>query len=145
MNQLNLEELIIHHEGFRDKAYKCTEGHLTIGVGHKILPEEKFKEGVTYNKDQLMAVFRTDLANAKFYANLLVKDWDLPEVAYNVIVSMIFQMGATGVGKFKNFLLCVKNHEWKQARFNGLDSRWAKQTPTRALELMDMLAELDGN
>jgi len=142
MNHLNLEELVIHHEGFRDKAYKCTEGHLTIGVGHKILPEESFKEGVVYNKEQLMAVFRTDLANAKFYANLLVKGWDIPEVAYNVIVSMIFQMGATGVGKFKNFLLCVKNHQWKQARFNGLDSRWAKQTPTRALELMDMIGEL---
>ena len=106
MNHLNLEELVIHHEGFRDKAYKCTEGHLTIGVGHKILPEDSFKEGVVYNKEQLMAVFRTDLANAKFYANLLVKGWDIPEVAYNVIVSMIFQMGATGVGKFKNFLLC---------------------------------------
>ena len=68
--------------------------------------EEKFKEGVTYSKDQLMAVFRTDLANAKFYADLLTKGWDLPPVAYNVIVSMIFQMGSAGVGKFKNFLAC---------------------------------------
>ena len=67
---MNLEELIIHHEGFRDTAYKCTEGFLTIGVGHKILPTDKFKEGVKYNKEQLMEVFRTDLANAKFYAKI---------------------------------------------------------------------------
>ena len=143
MNHLNLEELVIHHEGFRDTAYKCTEGHLTIGVGHKILPEDSFKEGVVYNKEQLMAVFRTDLANAKFYANLLTKGWDIPEVAYNVIVSMIFQMGSHGVSKFKKFLDCVSKHDWKGAKFNGLDSRWAKQTPRRALELMDMLANLE--
>ena len=90
-----------------------------------------------------MAVFRTDLANAKFYANLLVKGWDLPEVAYNVIVSMIFQMGSAGVKKFKNFLLCVEKHQWKQAKVNGLDSLWARQTPSRANELMDMLASLE--
>ena len=142
MNHLDLEELVIHHEGFRDKAYKCTEGHLTIGVGHKILPEESFKEGVVYNKEQLMAVFRTDLANAKFYANLLVKGWDIPEVAYNVIVSMIFQMGSHGVSKFKKFLDCVSKHDWQGARHNGLDSRWAKQTPKRALELMDMIGDI---
>ena len=142
--QENLEELIMRHEGYRDVAYLCTTGHLSIGVGHKILPEEKFKKGVKYSKEQLMQVFRTDLANAKFFANLLVKEWQLPEDAYNVIVSMIFQMGSAGVGKFKKFLVCLKAHDWIGCKDHGLDSKWAKQqTPERAEELMTMLSEVE--
>jgi len=142
MSQENLEQLIMRHEGFRNKIYKDSVGKKTIGIGHLITPKDKFKEGVYYSKQQLIEVFRTDLANAKFYANLLVQDWNLPEPAYNVIVSMIYQMGNVGLSKFKKFLACVKAHDWKGAKFNGLDSRWAKQTPKRALEQMKMLTDL---
>ena len=53
---------------------------------------------------------------------------------------MIFQMGFTGVSKFKNMIKALQNHDYKQASIEMLDSRWAKQTPNRAKELSSHMA-----
>ena len=31
-----LKKAILESEGYRPKAYHCTEGHLTIGIGFKV-------------------------------------------------------------------------------------------------------------
>lgn len=142
MSNETLEEMVLRHEGYRNKVYRDTLGFKTIGVGHLCLPEENWNENVEYPKEKLMEVFRTDLANAKFYANLMVKGWDLPEPAFNVIVSMVFQLGSVKIKKFKNFLACVQGHQFAEAKTHGLDSLWARQTPHRAEELMNILEGL---
>lgn len=144
MSNETLEDMVLRHEGYRNKIYSDSLGFATIGVGHLVLPEDNFKEGVEYPRERLMQVFRTDLANAKFYANLMVKGWDLPEPAFNVIVSMVFQLGSVKIKKFKNFLASVQAHDWVNAKKHGLDSLWARQTPHRAEELMNILADLEG-
>ena len=48
MNYDDIKESIKLHEGYRLMPYKCTEGHLTGGVGHKINDGEEVpttKEG----------------------------------------------------------------------------------------------------
>jgi len=142
MSNETLEEMVLRHEGYRNKVYRDTLGFKTIGVGHLCLPEENWNENVEYPKEKLMEVFRTDLANAKFYANLMVKGWELPEPAFNVIVSMVYQLGSVKIKKFKNFLACVQGHQFAEAKTHGLDSLWARQTPHRAEELMNILEGL---
>ena len=139
---MNLKEQLIEHEGYRDEVYLCPTGHRTIGVGHKVTKEDDFIDGVKYPKQQLMDLLDVDIANAKFYANLLVKEYDLPQAAFDVVVNMTFQMGGAGVGKFKNFLACLKKKDWQGAKREGLSSRWARQTPKRANELMDIIGNL---
>ena len=53
---------------------------------------------------------------------------------------MIFQMVFAGVGKFKNMIKALQNNDTKTASMEMLDSRWAKQTPNRAKELSDTMA-----
>jgi len=48
---------------------------------------------------------------------------------------MVFQLGMTGVSKFKNTLKAVKEEDWDTAADEMLDSVWAEQTPERANEL----------
>ena len=36
MNFRSVEELIIFHEGFRNKPYRCSAGKLTIGFGRNL-------------------------------------------------------------------------------------------------------------
>ena len=36
MNMERLTETLIRHEGLRLEPYRCTEGKLTIGVGHNL-------------------------------------------------------------------------------------------------------------
>ena len=40
-------DLIRSFEGFRASAYKDSAGHLTIGYGHKVLPEEDFTKDIS--------------------------------------------------------------------------------------------------
>ena len=44
------------------------------------------------------------------------------------------------MGKFKNMIKALQNRDYKQASIEMLDSRWAKQTPNRAKELSDAMA-----
>ena len=60
------------------------------------------------------------------------------QVVQMVIINMCYQMGVSGVMKFKKALAAMKNGEWDIAATELLDSRWAKQTPNRANELADM-------
>ena len=59
----------------------------------------------------------------------------LPDEAQEVIVNMCFNMGAPRLAKFKKFIAGVNNSDWNTAAVEMMDSRWAKQTPSRAESL----------
>ena len=61
--------------------------------------------------------------------------------AKEVLCEMIYQMGFSGVSKFKNMIKALQNRDYKLASIEMLDSRWAKQTPNRAKELSDHMAK----
>ena len=61
--------------------------------------------------------------------------------AKEILCEMIFQMGYSGVGKFKNMIKALQNRDYTKASIEMLDSRWAKQTPNRAKELSDHMAQ----
>jgi lysozyme len=54
---------------------------------------------------------------------------------------MVFQMGVAGVSKFKRFLAAALAEDWQRAHDEMLDSKWAKQTPSRAKELARVFIE----
>ena len=58
---------------------------------------------------------------------------------------MVFQLGKTGVSKFRNMWSALKDEtppNYKKAAAEMLDSRWAKQTPNRAKRMSDTMASL---
>ena len=55
---------------------------------------------------------------------------------------MCYQLGVTGVSKFKKTLAYLENFEYRMASKEMLDSRWARQTPNRAKRLSDIIGEL---
>lgn len=133
---MSLIEAVKESEGFRSKVYKCTEGIDTIGYGFAIkdlVLDEDISEMILRRKlDSLI-----DRANKRFK---FLKD--LPIKAQDVIYEMCYQMGISGVSKFKKTLLYLENHEFKMASKEMLDSRWARQTPNRAKKLSDIIGEL---
>ena len=127
---------IKHHEGFRSKVYKCTEGYDTIGYGFAIkdleLDEDLAEEILIRKLEKLIKRVR-----AKF-------DWldSVPHEVQGVLVEMSYQMGLSNVSKFKKALHAMQMLQWKQAADEMLDSRWAKQTPNRAKELSNIIRSL---
>ena len=129
-------------EGFRDHVYMDTEGFATIGWGHKVTPDDNFEKGKTYTKEELQEVFDKDLNNAIGKARTLMENnsvTDLPTTAQHTITEMVFQLGPTGVSKFKNMWKCLQNRDFNGASLEMLDSKWNRQTPNRCKKLSDQM------
>ena len=133
---LDLLEAVKLSEGFRDRVYKDTLCIDTIGYGFAIkdlVLDEDIAEMILRRKlDNLI-----DRVNKRFK---FVKD--LPHAAQDVMYEMCYQLGVTGVSKFKKTLAYLENFEYRMASKEMLDSRWARQTPNRAKRLSDIIGEL---
>ena len=126
-----LIERIAVNEGFRSKPYQCTSGVWTFG------------HGFTYiNEDESLYVLgkRIPARHLKLLADL---DWykDMPPEVQGVIAEMCFQMGFSGFCKFRKAIAHMKNKEFQLGAEEMLDSLWAKQTPSRAYRLADIVRE----
>ena len=135
----DLKSRIKKHEGFLAKVYLDSLGKATIGYGHLLTEEDDFVEGVIYDKDILEALFEKDFNNAVQGAEELLKGYDIALVAKEVIIEMVFQLGKTGVSKFKKMFDALKNNEYSKAADEMLNSAWYRQTPSRCEELSNLM------
>jgi lysozyme len=133
-----LLESVKKHEGFRNKVYLDSLGKRTVGYGH-LCVEDKWVDGWTYSQVELEDLLEKDLQSAIDQANDMCKDIDLHEDAKNTIIEMIFQLGGSGVKKFRNMWSALREAppNYVVASLEMLDSKWAKQTPNRAKEMSD--------
>ena len=126
---MNLLDRVLVHEGFRAKPYQDSLGVLTIGHGITWISEE---ESTVIVEGRL-------IANLKHIGKLWPWLADHPQVITEVIVEMTYQLGVAGVGGFKNMLAAIQAGDYTTAAQEGINSRWAKQTPSRANELMNIV------
>ena len=134
-----LKERIKQHEGFRRTVYSYSLGFATIGYGHLVLPTDNFVEGVEYTKEELDKVFDVDFEKAVNGAKELIGNDSLLPQAEEVIIEMCFQLGKTGVSKFKNMWAYLDDGDYVAAGDEMLDSNWYQQTPSRALALSEIM------
>ena len=135
----DLKSRIKRHEGFLAKVYLDSLGKATIGYGHLLTEEDDFVEGVIYDKDILEALFEKDFNKAVQGAEELLKDYNIALVAKEVIIEMVFQLGKTGVSKFKKMFDALKNNDYSRAAAEMLNSAWYRQTPSRCEELSELM------
>lgn len=124
-------------EGGRSKAYRCTKGDLTIGYGHNLDENPQFLgTDIPKKIDQLLAeaILIDDIMRTE---RQLLMQWHgfnlMPEVIKDALINMAFQMGVSGVMKFKKTLHYLIRAEWDNAADEALESDWARHdTPERA-------------
>ncbi len=114
--------------------YKCTEGYDTIGYGFAIKDLELDEDICDMILERKVAKLVERLEKNLPYLPSLPKD------AQDVLIEMAYQMGVSGLLKFKKTLMYVESKDYKDASVEMLDSRWAKQTPNRAKKLSDIMA-----
>ena len=130
---------IKEHEGFRSRVYKCTEGYDTIGYGFAI-KDLYLIEGISE------LILKEKVTNLRLTMGKKISWFDeAPREVREVLLEMAYQMGVSGVSKFKNALKHMKNEEWNKAADEMLLSRWYKQTPKRAKELSEIIRALKGS
>jgi len=142
MEMSRLLQSVKKHEGYRNKVYLDTLGKRTVGVGH-LCVEDFWEDNKEYEEKFLMTILKHDLQTAiKGADRVLVECPVLDDLAKEIIVEMVFQLGETGVSKFKNMLKALKVPDYQTAAIEMLDSKWAKQTPERAAGMSSEMAAL---
>ena len=144
MDMDRLLESVKKHEGYRNKVYLDTLGKRTVGVGH-LCVEDFWEDDKEYEEKFLMTILEHDLSDAIKGANDLMAEngcMDMNEKAHELIIEMVFQLGKTGVSKFRNMWKALSSLEYSTAASEMLDSRWAKQTPNRANGMADIMRSL---
>jgi lysozyme len=136
MNDL-ATQLVQHFEGCRLTAYQDTRGFWTIGWGH-LLKENQDWTGYTISQAEADQLRSEDLEYARMEATGFPNYLQMNDVRRAVLVSMCFQLGSKPLF-WPNFMASLEVQDWAGAATNGLDSDWARQTPSRAICEMNML------
>jgi lysozyme len=132
----DLRDLLIAEEGEKLSAYQDHLGYWTIGVGHLI--DARKGGSISRRISRLMLDEDIEVARVSLLAAL---PWavDLDPVRLNTLIAMAFQMGVSGVLKFKLTLAYLRGDHFDQAADEMLDSTWAKQTPERAKRMAERI------
>ena len=130
----HLIQSIKQHEGFSPKPYPDPIHGWevpTFGYGFTYLDEEE----ADYLLHRRIMQTKARLSKAKgFFIQL-------PETVQEVLVEMAYQMGVSGLLKFKKMWAALAERDYETAAKEALDSRWAKQTPNRAKVLAEKMKQ----
>ena len=138
---MNRRELVKSEEGLRLSPYHCTEGYPTVGYGKKIGPKWSSLSNYQFRITEEIADIWLDEELAKIENALITNNTynKLNQARKDILVSMAYQMGLTGVYKFRKMWAALKDEDWQEAAKQALDSRWAHQTPARAYRHANVL------
>tara|TARA_R110000751_G_scaffold81975_2_gene165122 strand:- start:121 stop:570 length:450 start_codon:yes stop_codon:yes gene_type:complete len=140
---MNISEMLKVEEGFRSEPYVCSEGYPTIGIGWKIGRHNQSLndfEVMQISEEAAQAQCKAEIHELEMNLHCVIDCWqDLNEARQAVLISMAYQMGLSGLMKFKNMLAAIETQCWNDAAHEGLDSRWATQTSERAERQMRTL------
>lgn len=129
---MSIEDILIRDEGLRLRVYLDTNGKMTIGVGRNL-------EDQGISEDEAMAMLRNDILSASKEASKYPWFQALDENRQLVILSMIFNMGASKFSEFKRFFLALSSKDYAAAASEMLNSHWASQVGKRAVRLADVM------
>lgn len=123
---------IKRHEGLKLHPYKCTAGKTTIGYGRNL--EDK---GITASEAEEMLLTDMCEVEERLFGEGLFSG--LNDARKAVLINMGYQLGVSGLFKFKKMIAALDRKEYELAAKEMLNSRWAMQTPNRAKELSDQM------
>ena len=133
------------HEGLRLKPYTCPAGKLTIAYGRNL-------DDVGVSKEEAHMLLYNDLAAATESADRLIKDGPIAPQAFEVLVHLIFWIGASKVANgFPSFLKAMRGRRYTDAANELLyknppaltPSKLFKDVPGRTMELVNILLKLE--
>ena len=145
MNRDAVYEQLKIDEGVVYEIYNDHLGYPTFGVGHLVLdsdPEFGEPVGTEVSEERVRDCFDRDLEIAIGECHALYGEGDFgdfPGEVQQILVNMMFNMGRTRLGGFKNFRKALEECDWKRAGVEGRDSRWYRQVTNRAERLMSRM------
>ena len=122
---MNAVDKVAMEEGFEGMMYDCPAGKKTIGFGMNLETTAIPKYIAKLWLKALIMEIEGDLNRYDWFTHMNV-------TRRAVIVDMVYQMGLSGVLKFKNMIRALDDRNYKLAAVEMLDSNYSRQTPNRA-------------
>jgi len=147
---MSLVNRVAEHEGFKSKPYidplvaRNPEAYGISATDMEIIKNNldkltlTFGNGFTFlTEDESKLVLESRLKSiAKELDSKIPGFTSLPIDIQQMLTEMAYQLGVTGLLKFKHMLSAIEDRDWCDAYREGFDSRWARQTPKRAREVL---------
>jgi len=146
-------ERVKKHEGYRTSPYKDTVGKWTVGYGRNL------EDNPLSVREVIMLFnsvdFKSSVNAEMFFEDLLIRDirkhteelesklamfpmCDQDE--QTVLIDMAFNLGVPTLLQFKGMLHAIDNDDKVEAAVELLDSKYAEQVKTRAVDNAKLLA-----
>ena len=103
--------LIKHHEGVRNRPYRCPANLWTVGVGHligdgKLLPDSYNR---TFSQEEIDGILKSDLRRFELGVHKMLPNVPLRQHEFDAIISFCFNLG----------LGCFQRSTLRQALLRG--------------------------
>ena len=87
--------LIKHHEGVRNKPYRCPAGLWTVGVGHLIGDGKQLPDGYnkTFTDREIDEILKADLRRFELGLSKLLPNVPLKQNEFDALISFCFNLG----------------------------------------------------
>ena len=115
-----LEQLLIKHEGYRNKVYNDSLGIPTIGVGHNLIHGLSNRTVDFILEEDIDNAMQACFRHLPFFHTL-------DTVRQDMLIEMCFNMGIATLLTFKNSLSALFSKDWTAAEEGFRASKWAKQ------------------
>jgi len=153
------KNMVIRHEGKRNKIYFDTKNIPTIGIGFNLQREdakEKIEQfGLNFSNilsgkellsdEQINILFEENFNEAIERANSFLPDFEqYPSEIKSIIVDMAFNLG-NKLFDFVNFRTALINKDYENASKEMINSKWYGQVGNRSKELVNMVKNIKGD
>jgi lysozyme len=132
MDRKRLIHTLIRHEALKLKPYRCSEGKLTIGVGHNL-----DDNGIT--EIEAIFILNNDLDSCEEQLRKFSWFEGLSDVRQEVIINLHFNIGHSSFLGFKKMIWALENGDYLEAGEQMKDSKWFNQVGIRAEQLVDAM------
>lgn len=144
-----IDSMLYFDEGYREKPYLDSRGFPTVGIGQLLGPKGASLSYYSFTVPLDVAKLWCKSHCASIAATLAQSDefkgvWSkLGEARQDALINMGYQLGTTGLFKFRKMIAAINASDWLTAYNEGLDSSWYKQTPARAVRVLTTLQRAD--
>lgn len=121
------KKMLLHDEGLKLVPYKCTGGHWTIGVGHKL--KDPPAPDLRWTLNQALGVLGDDIETHWEEVRIVFGIAFLKSISTGrklALLALMYTLGPKTLRTFKQTLPAIKEGRWGDAAAHLLQTKWAK-------------------
>lgn len=129
---------LVRDEGWIPHAYLDSEGLITVGVGFMI---DQKRGGKLYD-EEINFILDNRITRVSRDLNAALPQFRLyPEIVRRALLNMAYNLGISGLLKFKNMIAALDAGDYQTAATEALNSKWSRQVGQRSERIAALIRE----